>query len=103
MAEVGIHLNHIVVAVLVAPAHAVEVGGAETQLAFAFHNEQALRKLLHQPLDDVGGAVGRIVFDDEHIELLGERKDLADDGLNVLFLVVGRGDNKCVGHNIYSL
>ena len=98
MAEVGIHLYHIVVTVLIAPAHTVEVSGTKSQLTLALHDEKTIGEPLHQALHDVGRTVGRIVLDDEHIELFFEGEDLADDGLDILFFVVSRGDNQCIRH-----
>ena len=75
---------------LIAPTHTIEVGSAKSQFALAFNDKQSLRELFHQSLHNIGRAVGRIVLNDEHIELFWKRKDLADNGLNVFFLVVSR-------------
>ena len=91
--EVGVHLDHIVVAMLEAPLEAGEVGGAEAEFAFALLDEEAVGEFLHETLDDVGSAVGGVVLDDEHVELLREGEDLANDFLDVLLLIIGGSDD----------
>ena len=83
---------------LVAPAHTVEIGGAQAKLALAFLDKEPVGELLHQPLDDVGSAVGRVVLDNKHVELLLERENFADNLFYILFFVVCRCNNKRVCH-----
>ena len=78
------------------PAETVEIGGSESQLAFTFLDKEPFGKLLHQPFDNIGGAVGRVVLDNQHIELFLEREYLANDILYIFLLIVCRSDYKCV-------
>ena len=96
MAEVGIHLNHIVIAVLVSPAHTVKIGSAQAKFAFALLDEKAVWKFLHKAFDNIGRTVGRVVLDNKHIKLFLERKNLADNILYILFLVVCRRNYQCI-------
>ena len=67
MLQVGIHLDHRVVAVRKAVPKAVAVRGTETGLAVAtLHRDTPERAA--ETLGDVSGAVGAGVVDDEHVD-----------------------------------
>ena len=98
MAEIGIHLDDIVVAVLQSPFEAADVGGAKSQLARTLYDVNAACKFIcHQAFHDVGCSVRASVVDDKDVESFLQRSDGSDDGLDVLFLVVGRDDDNGVG------
>ena len=70
VAEVGIHLENVVVAVFERPLEASDVGGAETQFPTTLQNEQTVGKffLSHHILDNGGSPVRRTVVDNEDVE-----------------------------------
>ena len=93
MAEVGIHLEYIVVLLLDGPLETKYIGGAQAQLSLALDEVDApLQPLGHQVFHDLCRAVGRAVVDDQHVELVGQGSDCQQDVLDVLSLVV-RGDD----------
>ena len=98
VAEVGVHLEDVFVAVGQCPLEAGDVCRSQSQLAAAFYEEHAVGELIrHQPLDDVGSAIGRAVVDDQDIKgVLLSGGDGADDVLDVFLLVVGRDDDDAV-------
>ena len=68
VAEVGIHLEGIVVVVLQTPAEAGEIGGAESHFSFTFDHEQSFGELGLQCFDNSGSAIGRTIVDDQYVE-----------------------------------
>ena len=89
VAEVGIHLEDVVVALLDGPFEAADIGCAQSQLAFALYQMQPSRQLSpHHLLHHRGCAVGASVIDDEHVERLFKSRDRCDDGLYVLDFVI---------------
>ena len=68
MAEIGVHVEHVAVAVLDGVLHAGDGGRAQAQLARAVQAVQPrlVGRLLVAPL---AGAVGRVVVDHQHIDL----------------------------------
>ena len=106
VAEVGIHLEDVFVAVCERPPESGDVGSAESELAGAFHNVEPIGKLAgDEALHDACRAVGAAVVDDEDVEtvVIGvESEHGADDGFDVLFLVIRGYDNDAVAlrHNL---
>ena len=93
VAEVGIHLEDIVVAVLQPPSETADIGCTESEFTLPLDKEETVSELaLHQVLDDSGRSVGRAVVNDEDMERHRQRKDGARDGFDVLFFVVGGDD-----------
>ena len=92
--EVGIHLEDILIVALQGPLEAGDVSRAKTQLACPLYHEQAVTKLRHERFHDVGGAVGAVVVDNQNIERHRQVKDIADNLLDVLFLLVSRDDDQ---------
>ncbi len=92
MREVGVHLQHQRGVGGQGAPEAGDVGGAEPFLVGAVEDADVL-VLLGQPIGDLPGAVGGVVIDDEDVgggwQLLTHR---AEEGLDVLGLVVGRQD-----------
>ena len=68
MAVVAVHREHAVVAVLERVAEAVEVGGAESQLARAAQEMQA-RLVALRRRHEIARAVRAVVVHHEHVEL----------------------------------
>lgn len=90
VAEIGVHL---VDALISAAEHAVEagqVGCAQALLALAAEQVDAAGASLHHAAHERGRAVGRVVVDDEHVEVAVEGEHRVDDGLDVLLLIICR-------------
>ena len=97
VAEVGVHLEDVVVLPFQGPAEAGDVGSAQSELSLALEDEEPVGKLVgHQSFDDLCRAVGRPVVDDEDMETFLQAEDGADDFLDILLLVVGRDDDDAV-------
>ena len=77
VAEVGIHLEDEVVAMLQGPLEALDVGGAEAQFALALQNVKAAGKLTgDEVLDNGSRAIRTSVVDDQDVEFLLDRKSV---------------------------
>ena len=106
VAEVGIHLKDVVVAVVESPAESSDVGRAESELSGALHNVESVGKLsCDEALHNGCRAVGAAVVDDEDVEVVPvgvEAEHGADDSFDVLFLVIRGYDNDAVAlrHNL---
>ena len=93
MAEVGVHLEDILIVVLQCPLEALDIRSAESELAGTLNDEETSGKLIrHQSLYDCSRAVGRAVVDDEDMKLLVELVDSPNDFLDVFLLVISRND-----------
>ena len=90
VAEVGIHLEDIVVAGVERAAEALDVGRAETELAGTLGEQHAARILRHLLAHDGGSAVGRVVVNHEHVEAVRQFHHCVDDCRRILSLVVHR-------------
>ena len=98
MAEIGVHLKHIFIVVFERPFETRNVGRAQTEFTLAFHKEYTIFELFgHEPLDDIGRAVGTAVVDDQNVEsVFLQTRHRANDGFNIFLLVIGRNDNNAV-------
>ena len=73
-----------------------DVGGAETEFSFPLNQKQAIVEFFLQFLNDAGSAVGRIVVDDENVEILFEVKHISDNIFDIFLFVVCRNKNNAV-------
>ena len=97
MAEVGIHLKDVVVAVLQRPLETCNISCAKAELAATLNDEQTVLKLVcHQPFNDVGGAIGRSVIDNQNVECFFQTHHGADNLFDVFLLVIGRNNHNAV-------
>ena len=88
------------------PLETRDIGGAKSEFALAFEDEEPVGKLLvYEAVNYLCSAVGTAVVDDEDMEALVEGEHGSDDFLNVLLLVVRGYDNYTVagGHRYCSL
>ena len=93
MAEVGIHLEDVVVLLRYSPLEACNVGSAQAEFPAAFDEVQPVGELvLLKSFYDVGGTVWRTVVDDEDVKAILQAEDGTDYLLNVLLFVVRRDD-----------
>jgi len=77
----------------------VNVGRSQSQLALALVEVDAPRVLFLGLAHEVGGAVGRIVVDDQHVKALRQRDHGFEDGLDVFALLKRGNDDQRVGHS----
>lgn len=96
MAEVGVHLEDVLVAALQRPFEAGDVGSAQAQLSFALHHEEPFGEFLLQGLYDGSCAIGRTVFDDKDVEAMFQGENGTNDILNILPFVVGRDNYNAI-------
>jgi hypothetical protein len=97
MREVGVHLDDAVRAELEGSRDARAIGGAEALFGGAVEDVDAgIRG--GEGVRDPAGAVGRIVVDDEHLELRRLLEDRRDDERQVLGFVVCRKDDHRPAH-----
>ena len=89
MAEVGVHVQVKLVAVLDRELHGADDCRAEPQLAGPPNEEHAL-VLAHQLFGELGGAVGRGVVDDQNVGVRGLGANAEHEVFEVFDLVVGR-------------
>ncbi len=102
VAEIGVHVEHVLVAVLDRVFHARENGGAQPQFPRPMEAMDAGigRRLLVAP---TAGAVGRIVVDHQQVGPRGEAENLLHQPGEILHLVVRRHRDQClfgVGHEL---
>ena len=94
MAEIGIHLRHIVVTVGQSPFESRDICRSEAQFPLAFDEEQAVGKLaFHQPLHDRSSAVGAPIVYDKDVKTLFQAENGTYDLLYILLFIVGRNDD----------
>src|SRR5205085_1830492 len=93
MREVGVHLEHEIVAVLEPPAESSDICGAESHLARPLDDMQP-RLMLHDIVDHVASAIRRTVVDDEDIEAIILFDDGTDKTRDVLALIVCRDNDE---------
>jgi hypothetical protein len=91
VAEIGIHRDRDVIALVQGEAQSGEDGGPQAQLAGPMEHEDA-RISPRQLVGQVAGAVGRIVVDDKDIGRGDRLLDAAQQGFEVVALLVG-GDS----------
>ena len=104
VAEVGIHLEDVVVLVLYSPLEAAYISRAQPLFALPLDDEKApFVPALHQALDNGGRAVGRAVVNNKHMEIKRKRTHSVDDGFYVLLFVVSRNYNKAFHrHSVFG-
>src|SRR5262245_20121012 len=91
--EVGVHLEDVLGPLIERVAEAVAVGRTQPQLARSLEQMDA-RRGGHPLLHDRGGAVGRVVVDDEDVQVEGQRHQSVEQRRNVLAFVVGGDDDE---------
>ena len=101
--EIGVHLADIFISVGDGPFEALDICRAEPQLAAAAYQLDTPGVVGHEAADNPGGAVGRIVVDDEYVKPLLEAKHGLDYRLDILLLVIGRDDDQAVGAVGYGM
>jgi len=90
--HVGIHLHADLGAVVDRLAQPRPIGVAEAVLLGTAQHAD-VPQFAAERFGLVGGAVGAAVVDDQDLHVRGSSKDLADQPLDVLDLVVGGDDN----------
>ena len=104
VAEVGVHLKHILIVALQSPTESGDIRRAQAQLAAALHQKQPAGKLLrHQTFHNAGSAVWRTVVDDEYVKRLLQAKHRPDDLLDVLLFIISGYDYYAVAHILLIL
>ena len=93
VAEVGVHGADVLVAVLQSELEAGLVGSAQPQLARAMEDMDAFIAG-GDGVGDVAGAVGRVVVDNRHVHIAGQRAQLPDETGQIFTFVVGRHDHQ---------
>jgi hypothetical protein len=93
MRKICIHLQEQVVPAFEPPAEPGDVGRAEPELARPVDDVDP-GILRDHPVDDVAGAVGRAVVDEEDGDLRDHGEDGGGDRRRVVALVVGRDDDE---------
>ena len=89
MAEVGVHLEDIVVAVLQSPFETGDVCCSKSLFASALDDEEPSGELLcHETLNNIASAVRASVVDNEYVECLFQSEHRTDYLLDVLLLIV---------------
>ena len=89
MREIAIHGHEHLVASVVGPSDATDVGATNTQLAGTMLNEDtwvAGGELIEQ----IPGSIRRIVVDEQNVSRQAESEKLPEDELDILPLVVRR-------------
>ena len=89
MAEVGIHFENVVILMFYGPFESGNVGSTQTQLTLALYHKEAVGELGLHMANDVGCAVGRVVLDDEDVEIFLEGEHRTDNVLDVLLFIIG--------------
>ena len=98
MAEVGIHLENIIILMLDAPFEATDIGRAQSLFTRSFDKEEPFGEFLLQGLNDCSRPIGRAVVDDQDMELLFQSEDSTNDVFNVFFLVISRYNYNTIRH-----
>ena len=90
MAHVGVHVDGDLKPVAAGLAESLEDRAAEAAAAAA--DEHVQSRFTSRPLQgDAARAVGRVVVDDEHVQVVAGGEHPVDQRGDVLLLVVGRG------------
>ena len=90
---VGVHLEDELVAVLDGIVKAEYVRGAQAHLAGAVQRaDPRIRRA--DLVDELAGAVGRVIVDDQDVGLGREAQDVRDQAGDILALVIGRDDDQ---------
>ena len=93
MAEIGVHLKHIIVALGQSPLEPGDIRRAQSKFSLALHEVEPIGKLRSlQVFHDLRRAVGRAVVDNQNVKPVGQLHHGADNRLHVFLLVIG-GDN----------
>ena len=100
MREVGIHLDDVFIAVLKRPLKSGNVGCAKPLLAGSLQQIYPLGILCNKSLNDCRRAVGRIVVNNQYVELVLSAKHCSNNVANVLLFVVGGYDNHAIAFHI---
>ena len=94
MAEVGVHLEDVIIPFFQGPLEAGDVGRAQTLLSRALNKEQPFGEfVVHQAFYDIGCAVRTAVVYDKNVKTFFQREDGPDNVFHVLLFVIGRDDN----------
>ena len=97
VAEVGIHLEDIVVVVLQSPFEPSDISRSQTEFSTPFDNKEAVAVFSdHQSTHDSCRTVGRTIVDDKDMETLIQGEYRTDNFLDILLLIIGRNDNYTV-------
>ena len=96
MAEVGVHFEDVVILMFYGPFESGDVGSTQAQLALTLYHKEAVGKLGLHTAYNVGCAVGRVVLDDEDVEIFLEGEHRTNDVFDVFLLVIGRYDNNAI-------
>ena len=102
MAEVGIHLEDEVIALLQRPFETHDIGCTQTEFTRTLQDMQTTGKLIsHQALNNGSSTIRTSVIDNEDIKLLFETEDSTDDFLDVFLLIICRNDYYAITHNFF--
>lgn len=71
------------------PFETMNVSSSKPQFSLSLFNEKSVFEFRHQPLHNGCSTIGRIIFDNKNMKVLIERKDFADNILNILLFVIG--------------
>ena len=93
MAAVGIHLEQVVVIAGEPPGEALDVGGAEAELARPVHHVDA-GLVGGEVVEERAGTVRRVVVDEQQIRRGQRNQEALRDVLDVIALVVGGNDDQ---------
>src|SRR6185369_1594470 len=91
--EVTVHGDELVVALFVRVGDARVMGAADSHLPRAMDHLHP-RLLGAQTIEDLAGAVGGVVVDEQQVEIDAEVQDLTTKALSVLLLVIGGYENQ---------
>ena len=97
MAEVGIHLEDIVVVSFQCPFETCNIGSPQSQLALTLDDEEPVVEFRrHQSADNGSSSVGRTVVNDKDMETLIQGEYGSDDLRDILLLIVRWDDDYTV-------
>lgn len=91
--EVAVHFEDELVIAFEGPLEAGAVGAAEAVFFGAMEDVNA-GVLFGDGVGNLARAIGRIVIDDEQLDVIGVAHDALDDGGKVILLVVGRDNDE---------
>lgn len=91
--EIGVHLEKHVVPAFEAPPEAVEISGAEPELAAAVKHMNPLAALC-EPVGDVARPIRRSVVNHEHVQTLILLENQRDETREIVPFVEGRYDDE---------
>ena len=77
----------------------MNVGRSKSKFPFSLFNKKPVWELLYEFLHNIGGAIGAVVLNDKDMEKHRKIKDITNDFLDILFLVICRDDYQIFCHN----